>query len=192
MFDLQTDCLTQSITKYQFLSGTRILCFDEVMSLWQHDFDFRDFFIEALRTSPFSAFRFETPAVSIKTKNRDFEFVLVDSPWLDVKQDPLPFAGHFEKANGSVIAFDNLGGDATLIVPCQIAAGNAYAHIAAFIRRAPEVQTHCLWEKAGRCLKQKIKQKTIWLNTAGGGVDWLHVRLDSTPKYYAYSAYKSV
>ncbi|MGI9175867.1 MAG: DUF6940 family protein [Rhodothermales bacterium] len=25
----------------------------------------------------------------------------------------------------------------------------------------------------------------MWLSTAGGGVSWLHVRLDSRPKYYA-------
>ena len=28
-----------------------------------------------------------------------------------------------------------------------------------------------------------------WLSTAGMGVSWLHVRLDSQPKYYGFAAY---
>ncbi len=35
-----------------------------------------------------------------------------------------------------------------------------------------------------------ISDRPIWLSTAGGGVAWLHVRLDSTPKYYGYAPYR--
>ena len=28
-----------------------------------------------------------------------------------------------------------------------------------------------------------------WVSTAGGGVAWLHVRLDSAPKYYTHRPY---
>ncbi len=30
-----------------------------------------------------------------------------------------------------------------------------------------------------------------WLNTEGGGVAWLHVRIDQRPKYYHYAPYKT-
>ncbi len=36
-----------------------------------------------------------------------------------------------------------------------------------------------------------IGHTPLWLSTAGGGVAWLHVRLDSRPKYYGYSPYKT-
>jgi len=31
-----------------------------------------------------------------------------------------------------------------------------------------------------------------WLSTAGGGVAWLHVRLDTRPKYYRYNPYRAI
>lgn len=191
MFELQADSISVSITKYRIIYGNHLLRFDEVISLWRSDAGFRSYFIESLAASPFETYRFETPAVSHNNCARIFEFVLVDSPWLDVKQDSSPFAGHFGKSSASVIEFDNLGADATLIVPRPLYGENTYAHIAAFLRRAPEYQKHRLWEKVGHCLGEKITKNTIWLNTAGGGVDWLHVRLDSKPKYYAYTPYKS-
>jgi hypothetical protein len=30
----------------------------------------------------------------------------------------------------------------------------------------------------------------IWISTIELGVSWLHVRIDSTPKYYHYTPYK--
>ncbi len=38
---------------------------------------------------------------------------------------------------------------------------------------------------------KRVSRKPVWLNTAGGGVAWLHVRLDDRPKYYGYQNYKS-
>ena len=35
-----------------------------------------------------------------------------------------------------------------------------------------------------------VQTLPIWLNTAGGGVAWLHIRLDHRPKYYRYLPYK--
>ena len=34
-------------------------------------------------------------------------------------------------------------------------------------------------------------EETTWLSTSGLGVYWLHVRLDSYPKYYTYRPYKA-
>jgi hypothetical protein len=28
--------------------------------------------------------------------------------------------------------------------------------------------------------------RPLWLSTAGGGVDWVHMRLDDQPKYYRH------
>lgn len=39
-------------------------------------------------------------------------------------------------------------------------------------------------------MSQRLGLKPVWLNTAGGGVPWLHIRLDDQPKYYRYQAYR--
>ena len=194
MFDLHVEPVSTGITKYRIFSAIAKLPlrYDQAISLWQHDAAFRRFFFEILATSTCSAYRFETPSLCRQDLSRGFEFVLIDSPWLDVVQDEKVFAEHFKRADTAVIDFDNLGKDATLIVPCPLGSETAYAHLAAFMRLAPEPQKHMLWQLVGRCLMNKVSSRRTWLNTAGGGVDWLHIRLDSRPKYYAYSQYKLI
>jgi hypothetical protein len=124
---------------------------------------------------------------------QSFEFVLVDSPRLaDVKPDPVAFRQYFESAasNAEIVAFANLGNDAYLIAPCPRAPLSAYAHLAAFIREAPDHQKHALWQAVGMALERRLDGRPLWLSTAGLGVYWLHLRLDSRPKYYSFQAYR--
>jgi hypothetical protein len=51
-------------------------------------------------------------------------------------------------------------------------------------------ENHALWRTVGKTLQERIAEQPVWLSTAGGGVSWLHVRLDSRPKYYGYHPYK--
>lgn len=165
--------------------------FGGVLTLWQEHHAFRTFFMNLLSGCAFSAYRWETPAISSSLIHRPFEFVLLNSPELAPHPDRQAFAEHFRTAADDVVAFTNLGGDATLIVPRPIAHDSAYPHVAAFHRGAPESQRHSLWQLVGATLQQQISQKPIWLSTAGAGVSWLHVRLDQRPKYYGYAPYRS-
>ena len=190
MYALQVESVSVDITKYSIFSESELLQYDQVIALWTTDFAFRTFFIEVLSAAPYRTYRFETPPVC-KQKSADlFEFVLIDSPELDVKADLSPFAEHITSAQMDVVDFDNLAGDARLVVPCPQFSDSVYPHIAAFMRQAPQSQKHNLIQRVARCLMHKLNQQTVWLNTAGGGVDWLHVRLDSRPKYYVYHPYK--
>jgi hypothetical protein len=62
------------------------------------DAGFRTQFNALLADVPYSAFRWETPAVTAVTMSRPFEFVLLDSPGLARRPDPEAFAGHFTGA----------------------------------------------------------------------------------------------
>ena len=48
---------------------------------------------------------------------------------------------------------------------------------------------HALWRTVGEAVSERITDRPLWLSTAGGGVAWLHVRLDSRPKYYGHTPY---
>ena len=117
----------------------------------------------------------------------------MDSPGLAATPDPISFATQFaaKKSAESVVVFPNLGNDALLVVPCPIAPAGAYGHLAAFVRKAPELQRHALWRAVGEALTERLGREPIWLSTAGAGVAWLHVRLDARPKYYGYPPYKA-
>jgi hypothetical protein len=163
----------------------------EVLRLWQSDPHFRSFFSTLLAESPFSCFRWETPSLTTTTANRPFEFVVIDSPGLASHPDPETFAPYFsDGVGGGVVEFPNLGGDAILIAPCPLGPLAAYCHLGSFLRQAPEPQQQALWEMVGTAMQRRLGDKPVWLSTAGGGVSWLHVRLDDRPKYYGYGPYR--
>lgn len=163
----------------------------EVLRRWQHDATFRSFFIALLADAPFAAFRWETPPVTTATVERPFEFVLLDSPGLAVAPDAGAFAEYFRKAGpDAVVEFPNLGNDAIMIVPCPAGPLSAYGHIGAFVRQAPAAQQHALWALAGEAMERRLGARPVWISTAGGGVSWLHLRLDDRPKYYGHVPYR--
>ncbi len=163
----------------------------EVLRRWQHDAEFRSWFLALLADAPFSAFRWETPPITTTTANRPFEFMLLDSPGLATKPDAEAFAKYFSSATAEgVVEVPSLGRDAILVVPCPNGPHLAYSHLAAFIRQAPEQQRHALWQFVGAAMQRRLGSKPVWLSTAGAGVSWLHVRLDDRPKYYGYRPYQ--
>ncbi len=154
--------------------------------------DFRIDFNEILKTIPYDAFFWETPALTLLSTSKNFEFVAVHSKTLSkVSATPHYFAEHFNKGE-EVVSFKNLGGDAQLIVPCQTKPNFKFPHIGTFIRNAPLTQIDAFWEKVGMEYKKALSAKPIWLNTSGLGVYWLHVRIDSRPKYYTYHPYRNL
>lgn len=171
--------------------GRDQLTFAGAVQRWRDDPAFRSFFITLLAEAPYAAFRWETPPVTRAGVDRRFEFVLLDSPWLDTPPDPEPFGDLFAAApDRDVIAFPNLGHDARLVAPLPRGPREAYTHLAAFSRRAPEAQKHALWQAVGEAVGRAMGERPLWVSTAGGGVAWLHVRLDSWPKYYVYAPYR--
>ena len=65
-----------------------------------------------------------------------------------------------------------------------------YSHLAAFVRTAPVAQIDELWKLvAMEYVKSINSDHAVWLSTDGTGVPWLHVRLDSIPKYYSYGPF---
>jgi hypothetical protein len=155
---------------------------------------FRSQLIAALAESPFAAYFWETPPVMASSLDRPFEFVLSDACVLaKASPDTGAFHEHFERDDDhdGVVVFENLGRDATLVVPCPLASDEIYAHLAAFLRGAPATQSHALLRCVADEVLRRVSDQPLWVSTAGMGIYWLHVRLDSRPKYYRYAPYKS-
>jgi hypothetical protein len=165
----------------------------EALSLLRDDAAFRAFFHAALAASRWPAFFWELPPVTEATRDRELEMTLTDAPALaKVTADRRAFADRLdaEGSEGDVLAFPSLGGDAVLVVPRAVSRADAYPHLAAFARRAPAAQADHLWAKLAQAALARISDAPLWISTAGMGVPWLHVRLDSTPKYYRHLPYK--
>lgn len=170
------------------------MTFAEVVKSWQSDANFRQFYISLITDMPFEALFWETPPITQSTISNPYEFVTVDSPSLvGVKPNSSAFDQYFNSAaiNESVVTFANLGNDAWLIAPCPKNSHDAYAHLAKFLREGPNAQCHEFFHILGEEIEKRVSEEAMWINTSGLGIYWLHVRLDSYPKYYTYSPYKT-
>ncbi|MGB1205941.1 MAG: DUF6940 family protein [Chitinophagales bacterium] len=188
-----TEIQKGKVTKFQIEEAGRKLNFNDFMQLLQSSFAFRAFFINLLKNSNYEAYFFEVKAINFQKRTHDFEFVLVHSTILPrIKANKSFFQPYFDDEK-TVVSFPNLGKDAELIVPTALSNDKNYAHLATFVRNAPMNQVHDFWQKVGQKYeKATADSATKWLSTAGLGVYWLHVRIDTRPKYYRYQAYKTI
>lgn len=189
----QTIVLAENDTGIRLrLKGTEILSFRTVFTLWETDENFRLFYLSILRDNNFESFFWEHPALISSLLDQPYELMLLRSRSLHLyKIDATSFASYF-KTKEQIVNFDNLGKNARLIVPTPQAAMDGYKHFASVVRTAPLEQQHQLLRQIGSLMLERIHpEKYIWLNTAGSGVTWLHIRLDSRPKYYKTNAYKN-
>jgi hypothetical protein len=169
----------------RYLAEGTPLSWRQVLALWISDPEFCDFFSATLAAVPYRAFCWETAGLSTADMDTVAEVALIDNPSLDVPAEQRDFQDYFRTAE-QVVVFANLGGDASLVVPCPRYRSANYSHLVAFLRTAPAIQQRALWAAVGAAVVERVSPVPLWLNTAGGGVDWLHVRLDSRPKYYRY------
>ncbi|GIW97662.1 MAG: hypothetical protein KatS3mg111_0995 [Pirellulaceae bacterium] len=153
----------------------------------------------ALIELPYAAARWEVAVLGPSRYQRRFECVIVPRPRLRKPAAPDAFAPYFTPAQTA--AFPSLGKDALLVVPCPVPGRHAagpttknidYAHLLAFLRTAPERQIVALWQHVAREALRLVRDQPVWVNTAGAGVPWLHIRLDRCPKYYSYSPYRTM
>ena len=154
-----------------------------------------------IEESSYDGVFFEMPGVdAASVSTTPMEFVLVNAPQLarfaESRPDEAAFAEHLDSCSRkqTVCSFDNLGGDARLVAPrkTQIGAKDSkvYAHLASFVRGATEYQIADLWRLAASEYVRAVQSDKTWFSTNGMGVAWLHVRLDSHPKYYQYAPFK--
>jgi hypothetical protein len=173
---------------WRWFHGDVPVSFEEFLNTLAADENCCEVFLRTLRETPFVALRWECPPLSRANRSQPFECVIHDAPDLDVTADRRDFAAHFTAE--AVVSFDNLGADARLVVPCPQNEAANYSHLLSFVRTAHASQQQQWVQHVATETLSCVSSQPLWLNTAGGGVDWLHVRLDSRPKYYHYDSFR--
>ena len=194
MWVSQRQTIRQGWSERVFLtSAGRTLSFAEVIAGWRDNEEFRAFFIAGLAATDFPAFFWEMPPIRRGHSEIDYEYVAIRSDGLEqLHPDARAFDSKFEApASASVVTFRNLGGDAVLVAPKKISDLESYGHIATFVRSAPIGQRQELFQTLGSAISDVLTEndKRIWISTSGLGVPWVHIRLDSYPKYYNHQPY---
>ena len=190
--------IDSNVLRYSYLDGDGCsLSFKQVMELWadvpSDGSLFRGFHCQVLSDIPFAAYKWETPVVDTARQDRPFEFVALNAPHLDRPQDQTAFQNKFDDTDDDklTIAFPNLGKNAVLVVPRPSGSDVNYCHLASFLSTCSASEESSLWRQVGLSMLERISNKPVWLSTAGGGVAWLHIRLDDRPKYYGYREFRS-
>lgn len=189
----QPTMFNKNTCKFNLFEDKKPLSYEKVVHYWQDNFEFRVFYFSILEDAPFEAFFWENPPITKLNSQQAYEFVLVNSPQLSgIVANSRTFQAQWTAATAgqTVVAFENLSGDAELIAPCPLVSHAIYAHFATFIRQAPEDQKHDLFMLLAASLRHSIRNQPLWVSTSGLGVYWLHIRLDTRPKYYTYQAYR--
>ena len=177
---------------FKFFRKDEKLSYKDGLKLMKESKEFRTLIVDTISIAQQQAVFWEFPPLSKKT-DPSFEFIVNNARSLSrVSVDKTTFQSYF-KPDCTVTTFPNLGGDATLIAPCLISDKANNAHLASFLRSAPHDQIHELLRTVAQEVERWLENSdnTVWLSTSGAGVYYLHVRLDSNPKYYTYSPYRN-
>jgi hypothetical protein len=168
------------------------LSFSDYFTALSDDMSFITWYTELLAGSNLISFFWEHPPLTVAAMELPAEFVLTDAPSLTgLRANQATFSNQFEGASpDSILVFDNLGGDATLVVPHTPDDTRNCAHISPFVRAASAKLVCEFWQTVAQTVIDSVSEQPLWLSTSGLGVSWLHVRLDSQPKYYQYLPYK--
>lgn len=190
MWESQLTKINPTTLHFQILRAGRSMSVAEVVKGWIEDRDFRAFYSQLLTSASFKAFFWELPPMVAQAVDQTFEFVLVNSNNL-ARVSPIgkAFKTHFS-TDEPIVVFENLGKDATLVVPTPKGKPSAYPHLAQFVRSGPKDQIDEFWKRVGQTYQDHLSDRPLWLSTSGLGVYWLHVRLDTYPKYYTYQPYR--
>ena len=146
MWHYKSKLISEGIIKFQIHENDKIINFKDWIFLIQNSSEFIEFFIELLRNCEFDAYYWEVKPIDKKSICEKFEFVLIFSSHLiSLKSNITPFEKYFQN-NSEVVSFNNLRGDAKLIVPTKISDIENYTHIAIFICKAPQHQIIKFWK----------------------------------------------
>jgi len=153
--------------------------------------DFIKFYKDEIIKLDYKAFYWEHPAINKEFLPKKYECILQRSKPLEyLPSNEIAFQDYlFYKEQ--VADFMNIGKNARLVIPTKKSDKEIYNHMGKFITGATQEQIIAVFNRVGKIIINEIEeQELIWLNTAGLGVIWLHIRMDTTPKYYKTKRYK--
>ncbi len=189
-FELDILAKNEQGARCQFTRNGSKLSFNEIFHLWQST-EHIEHYLSGIKNLGFDQFYWEHPALTEEIVHLPYECMLVKTDHFNHRTvDTTSFSAYLQR-DESVAVFDNLGRNARLVVPTLKSHEENYKHFGAFLNFAPTIQISDLFNAVACSILEELhKGKTIWLSTAGLGVIWLHIRLDTVPKYYKTKTYK--
>ena len=114
----------------------------------------------------------------------------IDTRLLNRKQDYSLFlkppSSLLKKKNNNVISTINNSGDTILVIPKP--KEKKFTNLYLFMKNASDIQQTKVWKKVVKEARKLLKNNDyIWISTHGLGINYLHIRISTKPKYYESS-----
>jgi hypothetical protein len=170
------------------------LSFKSFFNLMSSDRDFQRFLSNLLRETGISSYILEMPPVSSSSQENPAEFAILPTPRMTGLPDREVYKEYFDTPTAlskGVVSFLSLGKDALLIVPVPVDENSDYKDLKSFFNNASPKQQDTVWGELATQVLNHIGERPIWISVAGGGIPWLHFRIDACPKYYRYAPYRN-
>jgi len=185
------------------------LKWQDVISFWEHDQNFADFFSDTLNlTAPHSknGFYWECPPIRqdlVAESAFGYRAVPADESFKPPDSTSMKF---LKDCRGSekVAAYPNKEHTAVLVSPCQSEKADVeetYGHIASFVRKASRQQQQNFWATLAVSIDtmlQELKHSEerylpVWVGCgAANTIPWLTARVSTQPDYIQTEEYKSI
>ncbi len=170
--------------------GKRLITVNDFINLLYGSDEFRNTVISSLQNIPYKAYFYKGSPMSTTNKNDPYYFVVIETKYPDIKSNPTPFVSSFvlpTNKNKSVATFTSNSGN-TLIAPMPIGPFERYLHLKQFLTYAsPQVKHQFLKTIGEEVYKQVAAGKTVWINTHGHAVYYLHFRIQNNTYLYDFS-----
>lgn len=100
---------------------------------------------------------------------------------MSLRGDSSIFKAHLKNKTSAVMFYSP---SRTLLVAPPDKKKN-YSHLATFYKNASQREINNLWKTVAVGIEKELKNHDVlYVSTHGTGVNWLHVRISSTPRYY--------
>ena len=191
MWKAQSEPLQGDVIRFRLFQQDVPITYRELVALLRHNARFREWFSTTLAAAPMQACFWESRPVTLANVDDVYECVLIDAPMLASQpENSTAFRNVFDAAAEDIVCFDNIGHDALLVAPAPTLGQVDHAHLLGFLRTAPGTRIQLLWRVVSERVESSLSALPLWVSTSGLGVPWLHIRLDSMPKYYNYGLYR--
>lgn len=183
---IQKSYLTDDITLYK----TKFT-YKEALNHFMNDADFRDSFVESIRSSYDNVYLNIVPVNKNNYDSVMFEYVLINTDAFDGKiANNEPFLDKLENNNDSILSFPNKSNDAILIVPNKLNNDQNMLNISTYMRSKGINKNKLLTTLVSEIEKAIDQGGNVWVLTHGTGVYWLHIRIQHNAKYVMFDNYK--
>lgn len=168
-----------------YTKNNTIMSWIDILNCWiTKNKNFHKIFVQSLKQPKFN-FMLKCIPLTKYTINRPYISICFPNKQLPTQQNYKPFKSYINSGcdNNYNTSFLNTNGTTYLLIPCPVKSKN-FATIKYYNKNSSVKHSLNFWKSAGETALEFYRDGiSVWINTHGTGVSFLHLRYDFRYKY---------